>query len=63
MKSHYECWVSAFNAQCLRVIIIVVGAMKIYVAIMEMLKKKERGNETQFITKIVGQTSLNYFVW
>jgi hypothetical protein len=47
----------------LRVIIIVVGAMKIYVAIMEMLKKKERGNETQFITKIVGQTSLNYFVW
>jgi hypothetical protein len=38
--------------------------VKIYVAAMEALKKKERGHETQFTTKIGGKTSLgpNYFV-
>ncbi len=32
--------------------------MKISVAEVEGLRKKERGDETQFITKIGGQTSL-----
>jgi hypothetical protein len=31
---------------------------KIYVATMEAFKKKERGDETQFTTKIGGKTSL-----
>jgi hypothetical protein len=41
-----------------------VGAMKIYVAVVETLGKKEKGDETQFTTKIGGETSLgsNYFV-
>jgi nicotinamide riboside transporter PnuC len=48
-----KCWYSAFNAQGSRVIIIVVqvGAVKIYVAIVEALGKKERGDETQFTNK------------
>ncbi len=49
-------WYSAFNAQGSRLIIIVVqlGAVKIYVAAAEALRKKERGDETQFTTKING---------
>jgi len=45
---------SACNAQGSRVIIVVVqlGAVKIYVAAVEALKKKERQDETQFTTKI-----------
>ncbi len=54
------------NAQGLRVIIIVlnVGAVKTYVAVLEALRKKERWDETQFTTKIGGKTSLgpSYFV-
>jgi hypothetical protein len=50
----------------LRLIIVVVqvGAVKIYVAAMEALRKKERGDETQFTTKIGGKTRLGfrYFV-
>jgi hypothetical protein len=45
---------SVFNAQCSRVIIVVVqvaGAVKIYVAAVKALKGKERGDETQFTTK------------
>jgi hypothetical protein len=40
-----KCQNLAFNAQGSRVIIIVlqVGAMKIYVAALEALRKKERG--------------------
>ncbi len=52
-----KCWNSAFNAQGSRLIIVVVqlGAVKIYVAVVEALKeKKERQDETQFITKIDG---------
>jgi len=49
-----------------RVIIVViqVGALKIYVAPVEALRKKERGDETQFTTKIGGRASLgpSYFV-
>ncbi len=39
--------------------------MKIYVAAMEAPRKKERQDETQFITKISGETSLglSYFVF
>ncbi len=38
--------------------------MKIYVAAVEALRKKERGDEIQFTTKIGGKTSLgpSYFV-
>ncbi len=38
--------------------------MKIYVAVVEAPRKKERGDETQFITKIGGKTSSgpSYFV-
>jgi len=61
-----KCWNSAFNAQGSRVIIVVVqvGAVKIYVAAVEALRKKERGDEIQFTTKIGGKTSLGptYFV-
>jgi hypothetical protein len=41
------------NAQGLRVIIVVVqvGALKTYVVAVEALRKKERGDETQFTTK------------
>ncbi len=41
-----------------------IGAVKIYVSAVEALRKKERGDETQFTTKIGGKTSLglSYFV-
>jgi hypothetical protein len=44
-----------------RVILIVVqfGALKIYVAAVEALRKKEGQDETQFTTKIGGTTSLH----
>jgi hypothetical protein len=47
-------WNSPFNAQGSGVIIVVaqVGPVKIYVAAVEALKKKERQDETQFTTKI-----------
>ncbi len=40
-----------------------VGIVKIHVAAVKALKKKERGDETQFIIKIGGKTSLgpSYF--
>jgi hypothetical protein len=51
-----KCWNSAFNAQGSRLTIVVVqlGAVKIYVAAMEALRRKEREDETQFTTKING---------
>ncbi len=59
-------WNSASNAQGSILIIEIaqVGAVKIYVAAVEALTKKERGDETQFTTKIGGKISLgpNYFV-
>jgi predicted proteasome-type protease len=60
-----KCRNSAFNAQGSRVIITCTGgAVKIYEAAMEVLRKKERGDETQFATKIGGKPSLgpSYFV-
>jgi hypothetical protein len=51
-----KCWNSAFIAQGSRVIIVVVrvGAVKIYVTAVEALRKNERQDETQFTTKIDG---------
>jgi len=51
---------SAFNAQCSRLIIVVlqVGAMKIYVAAVEEFRKNEIQGEYQFITEIDGFQSL-----
>jgi hypothetical protein len=51
-----KCWYSAFNAQGSRLIIVVVqlGAVRIYVAAVKALRKKERQDETQFATKIDG---------
>jgi hypothetical protein len=39
-----KCWYSALNAQGSRLIVVIVqlGAVKIYVVAMEALKKKER---------------------
>jgi len=56
-----KCYYSAFNAQGSRLIIIIVqvGAVKIYVAAMEVLRKKERQNETEFITKTDGTLSFS----
>jgi hypothetical protein len=51
-----KCWNSAFNAQGPRLIRVVIqlGAVKIYAAAVEALRKKERQDETQFPTKIDG---------
>jgi hypothetical protein len=61
-----KCWHSAFNAQGSRLIIVVVqvGAVKIHVAAVTALTKTERGDETQFTSKIGEKTSLgpSYFV-
>jgi len=47
------------NAQGSRVIVVVVqvGTVKIYVAAVQALRKKETQDETQFTTKIGGKTS------
>jgi hypothetical protein len=51
-----KCSNSAFNAQGCRLAIVVVQvrAVKIYVAAVEALRKKERQDETEFTTKIDG---------
>jgi hypothetical protein len=48
-----KCWNGPCNPQGWRVIIVVVqvGALKIYVAAMEVLRENERQGETQFTTK------------
>jgi hypothetical protein len=60
-----KCWNSILNVQGSRVIIVVVqvGAVKIYVAAVQALRKMERQDETQFTTKIGGKSSLgpSYF--
>jgi hypothetical protein len=46
-----KCGNSAFNAQGSKVIIVLivqVGAVKIYVAALEAFREKQRGDETQF---------------
>jgi hypothetical protein len=49
----YRIWVSAFNAQGSRLIVVAlqVGAVKIYAATVETLGKMERQGETQFTAK------------
>jgi hypothetical protein len=52
-----KCWNSAFNAPGSRLIYtvaVMLGVVKIYIAAVEALKKKERHDETQFTTKIDG---------
>jgi hypothetical protein len=39
------------------VVVVQVRAVKIYVAAVEALRKKERQDETEFTTKIGGKTS------
>jgi hypothetical protein len=55
------------KTQYARVIVVVlqVGAMEIYVAAVEELRKNERQDETQFTTKICRKTSLgpSYFIF
>ncbi len=60
-----KCWKSAFNAQGSRWIIVAlqVGAVKIYAATVEALKKKERQGETQFTTKTEVSPPLNASVF
>jgi hypothetical protein len=57
-----RCWNSIFNAQGLRVIIVVVqvGAVNIYVTAVQALRKMETQDETQFTTKFGGKTSLGH---
>jgi hypothetical protein len=49
-----KCWNSTFNAQGSRVTIVVVhvGAAKIYVAAVEALRKKEGGGSKQDETQV-----------
>ncbi len=49
LKLSAKCWISAFNVQGSRGIVVAVdiGAVKIYVAAVEALRKKERQGETQ----------------
>jgi hypothetical protein len=42
------------------IIVVQVRALKIYVAAVEVLKKKEGQDKTQFTTKICGTTSLHH---
>jgi len=59
-----KCWYSAFNAQGSRLVVVQLGAVKIYVAAVEALRKKERQeDETQFTTKIDGFLSFNLPPW
>jgi hypothetical protein len=46
------------------IVVVQVGAVKIYVAAVEALRKKERQDETQLNNKIGGKTSLcpSYFL-
>jgi hypothetical protein len=48
LKLSAKCWISVFNAQGLRGIIVAVqvGVVKIYVAAVEPLRKKQRQGET-----------------
>jgi hypothetical protein len=49
-----RCWNWAFHAQGSRLIteVVQVGEVKIYVATVGAVRKKERQDETQFTTKI-----------
>jgi hypothetical protein len=53
LNINMKCWNLAFNAQGLKVIIIVIqiGVVKIFVTVTETFKKKKR--QVQFTTKIM----------
>jgi len=55
LKLSTKCLISAFNAQGSRGIVVAgqVGAVKIYVAAVEPLRKKERQGETQEPSKLM----------
>ncbi len=55
LKLGTKCWISAFNAQSWRGVTVPVWvvAVKIYVAAVEALKKKERQSETQDSSKLM----------
>jgi hypothetical protein len=48
LQFNMKCWYLIFNAQGLKLIIVVIylGAMKMYVIAMEALIRKERQDET-----------------
>ncbi len=52
-----KCWNWSLNAQGSKVIIVVVqvGAVQLYVAAVQALRKKETQDETQFTTKSGGK--------
>jgi hypothetical protein len=61
-----KCWKSASNTRGSRPIVLLqVGAMKIYAATVETLKRKERQGETQFTIKTEVNPPLNtkFFFW
>jgi hypothetical protein len=58
LKLSAKCWISTFNAQGLREIIVVeVWAVKIYVIVVEVFWIKERKGETHETIKIDGFVS------
>jgi hypothetical protein len=59
LKLSTKCWISAFNAQGSRGIVLAVrvGALKIYVAAVEALREIERQGETQETIKMVSWVS------
>jgi hypothetical protein len=60
-----KCRYSAFNAQGSRLIIVVVqlGAVKIYVAAVEELRKKERRITLMYLTFVLLEAFLNQASW
>jgi hypothetical protein len=60
IKSQYEMLKLTFSAQGSRVIIVpsCTGAVKLYVAALEAVRKNERQHETEFTTKIARKTAL-----
>ncbi len=59
-----KCWNSDLMHKVVIIKVVQVGTVKIFVAAVEALRKKEREDETQLTTKIGGKTSLgpSYFV-
>jgi len=54
IKSGYE-MLEVVKIYVLIIVVVQVGAVKIYLAAVETLRKKERQDETQFTTKIGGK--------
>jgi len=60
-----KCWNSAFNAQCLRVIIVVVHVGALKKAVEALIKKGKTGWNSIYHQKFGGKTSLgpSYFTF